>query len=198
MTNIIRILGKYASYQQISRDNDRLIFESKDKVAGYFDTFYMLLFKDVIKFANEENLVEDYNRALNNGNKIRILLESFIKTNFISQFIANEYTKQHTFTDKTLEEIINAISAANQTHKFKSDLFSQSDYDIVDGNDLKKKLIGVIKGLHMDSHGSIADFYSQHKISLSEVQKFAKITINAMNALNPNQVYFYIEASKNE
>ena len=198
MTNIIRILGKYASYQQISRDNDRLIFESKDKVAGYFDTFYMLLFKDVIKFANEENLVEDYNRALNNGNKIRILLESFIKTNFISQFIANEYTQQHTFTDKTLEEIINAISAANQTHKFKSDLFSQSDYDIVDGNDLKKKLIGVIKGLHMDSHGSIADFYSQHKISLSEVQKFAKIAINAMNALNPNQVYFYIEASKNE
>ena len=50
----------------------------------------------------------------------------------------------------------------------------------------------------MDSHGSIADFYSQHKISLSEVQKFAKIAINAMNALNPNQVYFYIEASKNE
>ena len=143
-------------------------------------------------------MVEDYNRALNNGNKIRILLESFIKTNFISQFIANEYTQQHTFTDKTLEEIINAISAANQTHKFKSDLFSQSDYDIVDGNDLKKKLIGVIKGLHMDSHGSIADFYSQHKISLSEVQKFAKIAINAMNALNPNQVYFYIEASKNE
>ena len=50
----------------------------------------------------------------------------------------------------------------------------------------------------MDSHGSIADFYSQHKTSLYEVQKFAKIAINAMNALNSNQVYFYIEASKNE
>ena len=198
MSNIIRILGNNASYQQLSRDNDKLIFESKDKVAGYFDTFYMLLFKEVKKFANEENLTEDYSKALNNGNKIRMLLESFMKTNFISQFIAKEYAQQHAFTDKTLEEIINAISAANQTHKFKSDLFSQSDCNIVDGNDLKKKLIGVIKGLHMDSHGIIADFYSQHKTSLYEVQKFAKIAINAMNALNPNQVYFYIEASKNE
>lgn len=198
MSNIIRILGNNASYQQLSRDNDKLIFESKDKVAGYFDTFYMLLFKEVKKFANEENLTEDYSKALNNGNKIRMLLESFMKTNFISQFIANEYNQQHTFTDKTLEKIINAISVANQTHEFKSDLFSQSDCNIVDGNDLKKKLISVIKGLHMDSHGSIADFYSQHKTSLYEVQKFAKIAINAMNALNSNQVYFYIEASKNE
>lgn len=198
MSNIIRILGNNASYQQLSRDNDKLIFESKDKVAGYFDTFYMLLFKEVKKFANEENLTEDYSKALNNGNKIRMLLESFMKTNFISQFIAKEYAQQHAFTDKTLEEIINAISAANQTHKFKSDLFSQSDCNIVDGNDLKKKLIGVIKGLHMDSHGSIADFYSQHKTSLYEVQKFAKIAINAMNALNPNQVCFYIEASNNQ
>ena len=152
MSNIIRILGNNASYQQLSRDNDKLIFESKDKVAGYFDTFYMLLFKEVKKFANEENLTEDYSKALNNGNKIRMLLESFMKTNFISQFIANEYNQQHTFTDKTLEKIINAISVANQTHEFKSDLFSQSDCNIVDGNDLKKKLISVIKGLHMDSH----------------------------------------------
>ena len=198
MSNIIRILGKNASYQQLSRDNDKLIFEAKDKVAGYFDTFYMLLFKEVEKLANEENLTEDYSKALNNGNKIRMLLESFMKTNFISQFIANKYAQQHAFEDETLGNIIDEISAVNKTHEFKSDLFSQSDCNIVDGNDLKKKLIGVTKGLHMDSHGSIADFYSQHKISLSEVQKFAKIAINAMNALNPNQVYFYIEASKNE
>ena len=198
MSNIIRILGNNASYQQLSRDNDKLIFESKDKVAGYFDTFYMLLFKEVEKFANEENLTEDYSKALNNGNKIRMLLESFMKTNFISQFIAKKYTQQHVFEDETLGNIIDEISAVNKTHEFKSDLFSQSDCNIVDGNDLKKKLIGVTKGLHMDSHGSIADFYSQHKTSLYEVQKFAKIAINAMNALNPNQVYFYIEASKNE
>ena len=57
MSNIIRILGNNASYQQLSRDNDKLIFESKDKVAGYFDTFYMLLFKEVKKFANEENFI---------------------------------------------------------------------------------------------------------------------------------------------
>ena len=198
MSNIIRILGKNASYQQLSRDNDKLIFEAKDKVAGYFDTFYMLLFKEVKKFANEENLTEDYSKALNNGNKIRMLLESFMKTNFISQFIAKEYTHQHAFEDETLGNIIDEISAVNKTHEFKSDLFSQADCSITDGIDLKKKLISVIKGLHMDSHGSIADFYFQHKISLSEVQKFAKIAINAMNALNPNQVYFYIEASNNQ
>lgn len=198
MSNIIRILGKNASYQQLSRDNDKLIFESKDKVAGYFDTFYMLLFKEVEKFANEKNLTEDYSKALNNGNKIRMLLESFMKTNFISQFVAKEYIQQHAFKDETLGNIIDEISAVNKTHEFKSDLFSQADCSITDDIDLKKKLISVIKGLHMDSHGSIADFYFQHKTSLSEVQKFAKISINAMNALNPNQVCFYIEASNNQ
>jgi len=55
-----------------------------------------------------------------------------------------------------------------------------------------------MKGLEMDSHGSIVDFYSQHKISLCEVQKFTKIAISVMNALNPNQVYFYIKASEQQ
>ena len=48
----------------------------------------------------------------------------------------------------------------------------------------------------MDSHGSVVDFYTQHKTSLQEIQGFAKIAINIMMALNPNQVHFYIEASK--
>lgn len=197
MTNIIRILGKHASYHQLSRNSDKLIFESKDKAAGYFDTFYMLLFKEIMNFAEDTNLSEDYDKALNNGNKIRILLESFMKTNFISQFIEKEYKQQSSFADETLENIIQTISASNGSHQFQNAHFSESDCQIVDSNDLKMKLDSVIKGLHMDSHGSIVDFYSQHKTSLQEVQKFAKIAINVMMALNPNQVCFYIEASKN-
>lgn len=197
MTNIIRILGKHASYYQLSRNSDKLIFESKDKSAGYFDTFYMLLFKEIMNFAEDKNLSEDYDKALNNGNKIRILLESFMKTNFISQFIEKEYKQQRLFADETLENIIQTISASNSSHQFQNDHFSEPDCQIFDSNDLKMKLGSVIKGLHMDSHGSMVDFYSQHKISLQEVQKFAKIAINVMMALNPNQVCFYIKASKN-
>ncbi|WP_150465721.1 AAA family ATPase [Francisella sp. SYW-2] len=196
MTNMIRILGKHASYHQLSRNSDKLIFESKDKAAGYFDTFYMLLFKEIINFAEDTNLNEDYDKALNNGNKIRILLESFIKTNFISQFIEKEYKQQSSFADETLDNIIKTISDSNSSHKFQNAYFSESDCQIIDSSDLKMKLDSVIKGLHMDSHGSIVDFYSQHKTSLQEVQKFAKISINVMMALNPNQVCFYIEASK--
>ena len=48
----------------------------------------------------------------------------------------------------------------------------------------------------MDSHGSVIDYYSQHKTSLHEIQKFAKTIINIMMALNPNQTCFYIEAQK--
>ena len=197
MTNIIRILGTNSSYYQLSRDGDKLIFESKDKAAGYFDTFYMLLFKEIMNFAEDANLSEDYDKALNNGNKIRILLESFMKTNFISQFIEQEYRQQSTFKDKTIEQIIQKISTSNGSHQFQNAHFPEPDCKITDSSDLKMKLDSVIKGLHMDSHGSIVDFYSQHKTSLQEVQKFAKIAINVMMALNPNQVCFYIEASKN-
>ena len=120
-----------------------------------------------------------------------------MKTNFISQFIEQEYRQQSTFKDKTIEQIIQKISTSNGSHQFQNAHFPEPDCKITDSSDLKMKLDSVIKGLHMDSHGSIVDFYSQHKTSLQEVQKFAKIAINVMMALNPNQVCFYIEASKN-
>lgn len=165
-------------------------------MAGYFDTFYMLLFKEIMGFALDANISEDYDKALNNGNKIRILLESFMKTNFISQFIEKEYKQQSSFADEILEAIIQKISNLNISYKFESDYFLEQESKITDSNDLKIKLDSIVKGLHLDSHGSIVDIYSQHKISLKEVQKFAKITINIMMALNPNQVSFYIEAAK--
>lgn len=195
MTNIIRILGKYASYFQITRNNSTICFDKKDKVAGYFDTFFLLLFKDIYQFANETSVVEDYNRAINHGNKIRILLESFMKTNFISEFIESEYAEQKPFTMEKIKIITERIKLSNDSHVFSNSIFIDDEYAIRDENNIHPKIDKIVKGLHMDSHGSITDFYLQHKTSLIEVQGFAKIAINAMMALNPNQTCFYIEAS---
>lgn len=196
MTNIIRILGKVATYFQISRNGTIIEFDKKDNVAGYFDTFFLLLFKDIYQFTNETGVLEDYDKAINHGNKIRILLESFMKTNFISEFIKQEYRDQSTFDEKTIKSIIDKIKQSNTHHVFSNSIFIDNDYIISDENNIHPKIDKIVKGLHMDSHGSIVDFYSQHKTSLIEVQGFAKIAINIMMALNPNQVYFYIEASK--
>jgi wobble nucleotide-excising tRNase len=196
MTNIIRILGKVATYFQISRNGTTIEFDKKDNVAGYFDTFFLLLFKDIYQFTNETGVLEDYDKAINHGNKIRILLESFMKTNFISEFIKQEYRDQSTFDKKTIKSIIDKIKQSNTHHVFSNSIFIDNDYIVSDENSIHPKIDKIIKGLHMDSHGSIVDFYSQHKTSLIEVQGFAKIAINIMMALNPNQVCFYIEASK--
>lgn len=50
-----------------------------------------MVFKDIYNFANESSSVENFDKAINNGNKIRILLESFIKTNFIIEFIKPKF-----------------------------------------------------------------------------------------------------------
>ena len=121
-----------------------------------------------------------------------------MKSNFISEFIVETYLKQSPLNYKNnkfvkIESIIEVIINKNQHHKFFSDYF-KGEYCINDRNDLVGKLDVIVKGLHMDSHGSIVDWYTQHKISLQEVQNFAKIAINIMLALNPNQVLFYIQA----
>lgn len=195
MTNIIRMLGKHAQYNHLLRKNNELIFEHKNETAGYFDSFYLLTFKDVFVFAKDDNLQDDYNKALNYGNKIRILLESFIKSNFISEFIVETYLNQSPLKYQKIESIIDIIIDKNKQHNFVADYFKE-ECCISDKNDLVRKLDLIVKGLHMDSHGSIADLYAQHKTSLQEVQNFAKIAINIMFALNPNQVLFYIQAAE--
>lgn len=197
MTNIIRILGKHASYYQLSRNSNELIFDLKNQVAGYFDTFYMLLFKEIFKFADETNLEDDYDKALNIGNKIRILLESFMKTNFINEFIKKEYKEQSPFSNDTVGKIIESIETNSPLELQKIHFSKEEDSQFKDKNDFVMKFDSIIKGLHMDSHGSIMDFYSQHKTSIHEVQKFAKIAINVMKVLNSNQVCSYIKASEN-
>lgn len=197
MTNIIRILGKYAQYSHLARKNSEIIFECKNETAGYFDSFYLLTFKDIWNFAKNEELQDDYDKALNYGNKIRILLESFMKSNFISEFIKDEYKNQAPFSSDTIKAIMDCIATSNAFHQFIGNRFDE-EYHIKDKDDLANKIDMIKKGLHTDSHGSIVDLYAQHKISLQEVQKFAKIAINIMLALNPNQVLFYIQAAEKE
>lgn len=196
MTNIIRILEQVPSYFQIKRIDSSLIFDKKNKAAGYFDTFFLLLFKEIYQFTNELIATDDYNQAINHGNKIRILLESFMKTNFISEFIKQAYKDQSVFDETTIQTITTKIKQSNSNHIFSNSIYAETEFVINSESDIYPKINKILKGLHMDSHGSIVDFYSQHKTSLIEVQGFAKIAINIMMALNPNQVYFYIEASK--
>ncbi len=100
-------------------------------------------------------------------------------------------------SDKTIKEIADYIATSNVAHQFVSNRFDEECH-IKDKDDLANKIDVIKKGLHIDSHGSIVDLYAQHKISLQEVQKFAKIAINIMLALNPNQVLFYIQATEKE
>lgn len=196
MTNLIRILENHVNYYQLLRDDLRLELDLKNNVAGYFDTFFLMVFKDIYNFANESSSVENFDKAINNGNKIRILLESFIKTNFISAFIKPKFSEQKSFEEQVITQISNEIKKINPSHQFSNSIFKDNDYVIVNEKDMYLKINKILKGLHMDSHGSIIDFYTQHKTSLQEIQGFAKIAINIMMALNPNQVHFYIEASK--
>lgn len=200
MSNLIRIIGRHSNYYILNRNNYTLKFEYKNNAAGYFDTFYTNLFKEIYNFSMEENLNDDdEDKALNYGNKIRILFESFMKVNFISKFVKNEYKYQNVFNSEVMKEITKKIRECNKDYNFYSDVFknkinNDSSCVIENEDGLYKKLDRVVKGLHMDSHGSVANFYYNHKISLKEVQVFAKIIINVMISLNPHQTYFYLEA----
>lgn len=200
MSNLIRIIGRHSNYYILNRNKYTLKFEYKNNAAGYFDTFYTNLFKEIYNFSMEENLNDDdEDKALNYGNKIRILFESFMKVNFISKFVKNEYKYQNVFNSEVMKEITKKIRECNKDYNFYSDVFknkinNDSSCVIENEDGLYKKLDRVVKGLHMDSHGSVANFYYNHKISLKEVQVFAKIIINVMISLNPHQTYFYLEA----
>ena len=120
-----------------------------------------------------------------------------MKTNFVSEFIETEYKNQSSFTVEKIRKIVQKIKSSNNIHQFSNSYFNENAYRINNEFDLELKMDSMVKGLHMDSHGSISDYYNQYKLSLNEVQILAKTAINIMTVLNPNQTYFYIEAVKN-
>ncbi|WP_231267504.1 AAA family ATPase [Helicobacter pylori] len=189
MARLINMVGKHARYFQLERHQGQLKIVCKDKTNGYFDTFYLLLFKEVYEFAKRETVQDDFNEAINYGNKIRILLESFLKINFIDSFLG----ENKTFKEDNIKKLIE--TADNQVILSFSNLpFSKNEHSIIEDKDaLTKKFLSIIKGLHLESHGSIMDFFSPYKISLKDVQRFARIAINIMKILNPYQTHSYME-----
>ncbi len=189
MVRLINMVGKHARYFQLERHQGQLKIVCKDKVKGYFDTFYLLLFKEVYAFAKRETVQDDFNEAINYGNKVRILLESFLKINFIDSFLGEDKTFKEDKIKKLIEETDNQVRLS-----FSNLPFSENEHSIEDKDALTEKFLSIIKGLHLDSHGSVMDFFSPYKISLENVQEFAKIAINAMKILNPYQTHSYMES----
>ncbi|WQY59305.1 AAA family ATPase [Helicobacter pylori] len=187
MARLINMVGKHARYFQLERHQGQLKIVCKDKVKGYFDIFYLLLFKEVYAFAKKETVQDDFNEAINYGNKIRILLESFLKINFIDSFLGEDKTFKEDKIKKLIEETDNQVRLS-----FSNLPFSENGHSIKDKDALTEKFLSIIKGLHLDSHGSVVDFFSPYKISLKDVQEFARIAINAMKILNPYQTQSYM------
>lgn len=135
----------------------------------------------------KETVQDDFNEAINYGNKIRILLESFLKINFIDSFLGEDKTFKEDKIKKLIEETDDQVRLS-----FSNLPFSENGHSIKDKDALTEKFLSIIKGLHLDSHGSVMDFFSPYKISLKDVQKFARIAINAMKILNPYQTHSYM------
>ncbi len=190
MARLINMVGKNARYFQLERHQNQLKIVCKNKVVGYFDTFYLLLFKEVYAFAKKEKVQDNFNEAINYGNKVRILLEGFLKINFIDSFLgANSI-----FDEGKIKKLIETANREVELNFSKLPFNKDNNCNIENKDMLFKKFLRIVKGLHLDSHGSVMDFFSPYKISLENVQEFAKIAINAMKILNPYQTKSYMES----
>ncbi|GAA6799759.1 hypothetical protein HpHCM65_10490 [Helicobacter pylori] len=187
MACLINMVGTYACYFQLERHQGQLKIVCKDEINGYFDTFYLLLFKEVYAFAKKEKVQDNFNEAINYGNKVRVLLEGFLKINFINSFLG----ANSVFDEDKIKKLIE--TADNQVRLSFSNLPFSNEHSIKDKDALTEKFLSIIKGLHLESHGSVADVFNPYKISLKDVQRFARIAINAMKILNPYQTHSYME-----
>ncbi|WQX13368.1 AAA family ATPase [Helicobacter pylori] len=194
MARLINMVGKHACYFQLERHRGQLKIVCKNKVVGYFDTFYLLLFKEVYAFAEKEKVQDDFNEAINYGNKVRVLLESFLKINFINSFLG----ANSVFDEDKIKKLIETANGEVALNFSKLPFNKDNNCNIKNEEMLRKKFLRIAKGLHIDSHGSVMDFFRSYKNSLKDVQEFAKIAINAMKILNPYQTQSYIMRSVGE
>ncbi|GAA8908649.1 hypothetical protein HpEKA34_15260 [Helicobacter pylori] len=183
-------VGKHARYFQLERNQSQLKIVCKNEVVGYFDTFYLLLFREVYEFAKKEKVQDNCNEAINYGNKVRILLESFLKINFIDSFLTEKH--DGVFKEDRIKSLIKTANEEVELNFSKLPFDEDNDCNIKNKEVLRKKILHIAKGLHQDSHGSVVDFFRSYKISLKNVQEFAKIAINAMKILNPYQTRSYM------
>ncbi|WP_120863125.1 AAA family ATPase [Helicobacter pylori] len=188
MAHLINMVGKHARYFQLERYQNQLKIVCKNEAVGYFDTFYLLLFKEVYEFAEKGKVQDNFNEAINYGNKVRILLESFLKINFIDSFLgANSI-----FDEGKIKKLIETANGEVELNFSKLPFNKDNNCHIENEEVLRKKILHIAKGLHLDSHGSVVDFFRSYKIPLENIQEFAKIAINAMKILNPYQTRSYM------
>ncbi|MGL2848562.1 AAA family ATPase [Helicobacter pylori] len=190
MARLINMVGKHARYFQLERHQNQLKIVCKNKVVGYFDTFYLLLFREVYEFAKKEKVQDGFEEAINYGNKVRILLESFLKINFINSFLG----ANNVFEEGKIKKLIETANGEVELNFSKLPFNKDNNCNIENEEMLRKKILHIVKGLHLDSHGSVIDHFSPYKISLENVQEFAKIAINVMKILNPYQTKSYMES----
>ncbi|WP_208356791.1 AAA family ATPase [Helicobacter pylori] len=194
MAHLINMVGKNARYFQLERHQNQLKIVCKNEAVGYFDTFYLLLFKEVYAFAEKGKVQDNFNEAINYGNKVRVLLESFLKINFINSFLG----ANNVFEEDMLKHLIETANGEFELNFSKLPFNKDNNCNIKNKDMLRKKILHIAKGLHLDSHGSVVDFFSPYKIPLENVQKFAKIAINAMKILNPYQTQSYMRSVDKE
>ncbi len=190
MARLINMVGKHARYFQLERNQNQLKIVCKNEAVGYFDTFYLLLFKEVYEFAKKEKVQDDFKEAINYGNKVRVLLEGFLKINFINSFLGED----RVFNKDKIKKLIETANREVELNFSKLPFNKDNNCNIKNEEMLCEKILRIAKGLHLDSHGSVMDFFSPYKISLENVQEFAKIAINAMKILNPYQTQSYMKS----
>ncbi|GAA7129694.1 AAA family ATPase [Helicobacter pylori] len=190
MARLINMVGRHARYFQLERNQNQLKIVCKNEVVGYFDTFYLLLFKEVYEFAKKEKVQDDFKGAINYGNKVRILLESFLKINFINSFLGKKH--DGVFKEDRIKSLIKTANGEVELNFSKLPFNKDNNCNVENEEVLCEKILHIAKGLHSDSHGSVMDFFNPYKNSLEDVQKFAKIAINAMKILNPYQTQSYM------
>ncbi|GAA7607755.1 hypothetical protein TH0460_08190 [Helicobacter pylori] len=188
MARLINMVGKHARYFQLERHQGQLKIVCKNEAVGYFDTFYLLLFKEMYVFAKKEKVQDDFNEAINYGNKVRVLLEGFLKINFINSFLG----ANSVFDEDKIKKLIETANGEVELNFSKLPFNKDDNCNIKNKDMLLRKILRIVKGLHLDSHGSVMDFFSPYKIPLENVQEFAKIAINVMKILNPYQTQSYI------
>ncbi|WP_033749522.1 AAA family ATPase [Helicobacter pylori] len=199
MARLINMVGRHARYFQLERNQNQLKIVCKNEVVGYFDTFYLLLFKEVYEFAKKEKVQDDFKGAINYGNKVRILLESFLKINFINSFLGKKH--DGVFKEDRIKSLIKTANGEVELNFSKLPFNKDNNCNVENEEVLCEKILRIAKGLHSDSHGSVMDFFNPYKNSLEDVQKFAKIAINAMKILNPYQTQSYmgsVDKTKNK
>ncbi|MCQ2733827.1 AAA family ATPase [Helicobacter pylori] len=196
MARLINMVGKHARYFQLERHRGQLKIVCKNEAVGYFDTFYLLLFKEVYEFAKKEKVQDDFKEAINYGNKVRILLEGFLKINFIDSFLTEKH--DGVFDEGKIKNLIETANREVELNFSKLPFNKDNNCNIENKDMLLKKILRIVKGLHVDSHGSVMDFFSPYKISLENVQEFAKIAINVMKILNPYQTQSYMGSVDNK